>query len=386
MIEVPQKIWRPRVISKYTTPEFDDDNTDDILDYGQYGKCVYKRNTEWFNNLNRQDIIIYDDAKHASELENDLKFDDSVDSDMRSKVTDIIKEYWDCFIKEGAKRPILGYEFGIDTGGAKPVCCRKPSYGPYESKIIMEQTAQLLENGWIERCGGPWGSMIVLAQKPHQEEVIKIEDFIWRMCISYRRLNAITKPFQFPIPRCDDAISILGSGAGDIWIISLDARQGYHQVSVRKADREKLAFFAPDDRKYCFNVMPFGPTNAPPFYTAMMKDLKEEWDSLFMIRALAMKKLEGKIITITAADVIMVGNSAITWGSKIIIDDILLWCEHTYLLLVYFQCVCAVFKKYRVSFRLDKCDFFKPRVECVGRDTLCNGNSPAQSKFNLIAD
>ena len=157
MIEVPQKIWRPRVISKYTTPEFDDDNTDDILDYGQYGKCVYKRKVEWFDNLNRQDIIIYDDAKHASELEKDLKFDDSVPLEIRSKVTEIIKEYWDCFIKEGAKRPILSYEFGIDTGGAKPVYCRKPTYGPYESKIIMEQTAQLLENGWIERCGGPWG-------------------------------------------------------------------------------------------------------------------------------------------------------------------------------------------------------------------------------------
>ena len=90
---------------------------------------------------------MYDEANHASELKKDLRFDDSVDSKIRSEVTDIIKEYWDCFIKEGAKRPILGYEFGIDTGGAKPACCRKPSYGPYESKIIMEQIAQLLENG-----------------------------------------------------------------------------------------------------------------------------------------------------------------------------------------------------------------------------------------------
>ena len=35
---------------------------------------------------------------------------------------------------------------------------------------------------------------------------------------------------------------ILGWGVGDIWIIFLDARQGYHRVSVRKADRKKLAF------------------------------------------------------------------------------------------------------------------------------------------------
>ena len=34
MIEVPVKIWRPKVISKYTTPELDDKDLDDLLDYG----------------------------------------------------------------------------------------------------------------------------------------------------------------------------------------------------------------------------------------------------------------------------------------------------------------------------------------------------------------
>ena len=103
------------------------------------------------------------------------------------------------------------------------------------------------------------------------------------MCVSYRKLSAVTKPFQFPIPRCDAVTFILGCGADEVWIISLDARQGYHQVSVRKQDREKLEFSSPDDLKYCFNVMPFRPTNAPAFYTAMMKHFKGEWDELFTI-------------------------------------------------------------------------------------------------------
>ena len=63
------------------------------------------------------------------------------------------------------------------------------------------------------------------------------------------------KTFQFPIPRCDDTITILGNGAGNIWIIRLDARQRYHQISVREVDREKIAFYAPDDKNYTFNVM-----------------------------------------------------------------------------------------------------------------------------------
>ena len=206
------------------------------------------------------------------------------------------------------------------------------------------------------------------------------------MCVSYRKLNAVTKPFQFPIPRCDDAITVLGCGAVIIWIISLDARQGYHQVAVRLSDQEKLAFFTPDDLKYCFTVMPFGPTNAPGFYTAMMKDFKTEWDNLFIIRVTAMKTYKGMIITVTATNILMIGNTKLVWGSKTIIDDILLWCAFQDLVLVLFTCVCEVFKKYRVSFRLDKCEFLKERVEYVGHDILRNGNCPAKSKFDLLND
>ena len=128
------------------------------------------------------------------------------------------------------------------------------------------------------------GGMIVLAQKPHQENITNIAGFIWGMCVSYRRLHAITKPFQFPIPRCDDAIIILGDGADKNWIISLDARQGYYQIIVQMVDREKIAFFAPNDKKYVFKVMPFGPTNIHSFYIAMMKDLIDEWDTLFILQ------------------------------------------------------------------------------------------------------
>ena len=43
-----------------------------------------------------------------------------------------------------------------------------------------------------------------------------------------------------------------------------------------------------------------------------------------------------------------------------------------------------VFQKYRVSFKLSKCEFLSDRVEYVGHDLLQDGNSPAQFKFDLI--
>ena len=96
------------------------------------------------------------------------------------------------------------------------------------------------------------------------------------MCASYRGLNKVTKPFEYLIPRCDDAISFFQVGSCLIWIITVDARTGYHQVLVRKCDREKLAFFTPEDDKLCFKVMPFGPVNTPGFYSCMMGNFKKE--------------------------------------------------------------------------------------------------------------
>ena len=71
----------------------------------------------------------------------------------------------------------------------------------------MQQVQSLLNNVCIEKCGGPWGSRIVLAAKPHQEHIQNIYDFIWIMCVSYRIINGINKPFKLPNPRCDYTIS-----------------------------------------------------------------------------------------------------------------------------------------------------------------------------------
>ena len=251
----------------------------------------------------------------------------------------------------------------------------------------MSNIDALLHNEWITECAGPWGSMIVLAQKPHQENIHKIADFIWRMCVSYRKLNSITEPFQYPIPRCDDSVTIVGiQVGGKMFFISLDAKQGYHQIRVKEIDQPKLAFFAPNGKKYTFTVMPFGPTNAPSFYTCMMNDFKTDWTLLFFEIIKQMDTIEGSTIEVLPNDDIIISGARIVIGSKIIIDDILLYSTHQALLLIYLDCICKIFQKYRCSFQLKKCEFLKERVEYVGHDLTSQGNCPAQSKFELIND
>ena len=73
----------------------------------------------------------------------------------------------------------------------------------------MKQINDLLQNKWTRECGGSWGSMIVLAVKSHQESINDIHKFVWRICVSYHGLNKVTKLYEYPIPRCDMATTII---------------------------------------------------------------------------------------------------------------------------------------------------------------------------------
>ena len=45
--------------------------------------------------------------------------------------------------------------------------------------------------------------------------------------------------------------------------------------------------------------MPFGPTNAPPFYSAKMNDLKDEWNKIFLLKVKELKYIDREPIKVT---------------------------------------------------------------------------------------
>ena len=80
---------------------------DDILYYGQYGKCMYKPKLCWHDNFTCQDLIIYNEGNHHAELAKYLSFDKSVDMETQSAITSIVKEFW-FFYHRGCKAHYLG--------------------------------------------------------------------------------------------------------------------------------------------------------------------------------------------------------------------------------------------------------------------------------------
>ena len=282
VIDIPRKVWLPKVKNEFKPEAQYSDVDEGYFIFERYGKAVF-RAKPWKPGI-RDDIIEFDESKHIKDF-TALKMNRSAPADICELLLQICKVYWDCFASEGVSRTILGFEFSIDTGDHTPVCCKKPVYGPYETNVILEHLKTLLHNKWAKEIqGSAWGFPIVLAPKPHQEECTNIDDYVWRICASYRGLNRVTKIFAYPISRCDRSIEDMGDHVGILFFISLDAKQGYHQVKVKESDQEKLAFYGPNNKMYTYNVLPFGCVNGPTFYTCMKRTLQCQWTKLFRQR------------------------------------------------------------------------------------------------------
>lgn len=60
----------------------------------------------------------------------------------------------------------------------------------------------MLDNGITEPCASSWSSPCLLAPK---------SDGTPRFCSDFRKLNNVTKPDSFPLPRMDDGIDQVGA-------------------------------------------------------------------------------------------------------------------------------------------------------------------------------
>ena len=83
------------------------------------------------------------------------------------------------------------------------------------------------ENGAVEEDYGPWGSLVILAANPRQENV-PCHKCQWRLCVSYQKLNQFTWPLTFPLPFCDDLVHGIDTEAK--YFIAVYIYSGYWQV------------------------------------------------------------------------------------------------------------------------------------------------------------
>jgi Reverse transcriptase (RNA-dependent DNA polymerase)/RNase H-like domain found in reverse transcriptase len=360
--------YRPKPTSQYEEPAYlpDDDDTLEVL-YRNGGVAISKVKTE-VSAREPESIITYDEKLHAETLRKSLQWDDCPTA-LRPPIEELIKKYWDVFAPEGLKHHIRGFVCHIDTGNAQPVCCALPRYGPHEARVITQLARGLEENGLIEEARSPWGAQVVLAAKPNQDHV-HWSEYVWRLTVSYRKLNAVTRPYIYPSRRCDDAARDIGRSKH---FITMDFESGFWQVLLHETSRDKTAFFVPGGQKR-WTVMPMGCLNAHGTFCCLVDTLKRQWNA---------KATELGIRD--DIEVTLKGERPWT-DAEVIVDDIMLHSENTEPLIQYFEIVLQVLQRHQVTVKLKKCRFFPQSAEFVGMDIEADGNRPARSKMQALED
>ena len=146
----------------------------------------------------------------------------------------------------------------IDTGTALPIRLH-----PYRVPKVWEETFRneivlLQEMGLIEQSTVPWTAPMFAIPKKTLGSV--------RLVVDYRRLNAVTVPDPYFLPRIEDKLERM---AWTQFYSKFDLARGFYQVPLEETDRDKTTFLTPFG-KFRFKVMPFGLRNDPATFQRLM--------------------------------------------------------------------------------------------------------------------
>ncbi|XP_076067760.1 uncharacterized protein LOC143040567 [Oratosquilla oratoria] len=148
-------------------------------------------------------------------------------------------------------------EYDIETNGARSIHQRPYRLNAFKKEYVREEVQRLQKVSIVEPSSSSWASPVVLVPKP---------DGSMRLCVDYRKVNAVTEPDSYPLPRIDDVIDDVGRAQ---WVTKLDLLQGYYQVRLSERSRAISTFITPEGL-YQFTVLPFGLRNAPATFQRLM--------------------------------------------------------------------------------------------------------------------
>lgn len=161
-------------------------------------------------------------------------------------------------------------EHFINTGTHTPISCAPYRLSPAMKDKLKIEIAEMLKKGIIEEGESPWAFPVVLIPKKTGEV---------RVCVDYRKLNAITITDKYPLPRMDD---LLHAAKATSYMSTIDLKSGYWQIKMSEKDKNKTAFTTPFGI-YIFKRMPFGLKNAPATFQRLIDKLRNSLPQVMIL-------------------------------------------------------------------------------------------------------
>ena len=322
-----------------------DNNLVATLENNSENNIIFKKN----QHIALAEVIDANDILHSndenlfdgSEIETEHQLNHISDIKKRSEIQQLLEKYSGIFIESDKQLTESNiYQAHIDTGDALPV---KGHYYRTPMKLkgeVSKQIDDMLSAGIISPSNSQWIAPIVLVKKKNGS---------YRMAIDYRRLNAVTKAFNFAMPQIHDIFAKLG---GKKIFSVLDLKSGFYQISLSQDSRPKTGF-ACFKGCYHFNRVPFGVLNGTAYFN--------------------------KAINIALGDAIE--NYAMAY-----IDDIIIysntWQEH----MVHLQNVFKKLEAANLKLKKGKCTFASPKISFLGHVITENKLSIEEDKIKAIKE
>ena len=145
----------------------------------------------------------------------------------------------------------------IKTTSEEPIYMNPYRKSAKERQLLNAEVQKMLKAKIIRHSNSPWAFPALLLTK---------KDGSYRFCVDYRKLNKLTVPDPFPIPRIDDILDRLN---GSVWFTIIDLKSGYWQIVMDEESIAKTAFCTSDGH-FEFLRLPFGLQNAPKDFCRTM--------------------------------------------------------------------------------------------------------------------
>ncbi|UYV80316.1 hypothetical protein LAZ67_18002376 [Cordylochernes scorpioides] len=149
-----------------------------------------------------------------------------------------------------------------------PVFARARPLNSMLLKIAKKEFQYMLDNHIIRPSRSPWASPLHMVRK---------KEGSWRPCGDYRKLNSVTIPDRYPIPKLEDFNHILRKTR---YYSKIDLFKAYYQIPINEEDREKTAVITPFGL-FEFEVMSFGLCGAPATFQRFINQVLWGLDFVF---------------------------------------------------------------------------------------------------------
>jgi hypothetical protein len=129
-----------------------------------------------------------------------------------------------------------------------------------ELEAAQEYILENLNKDFIIPSNAPFASPILITSKP---------DRGLQFYIDYRKLNALTKKDQYPLPLIKEVFKRLSKAK---IFTKLDIQQRFHHIQIN-SESEDLTTFQYQYRTYKYKVMPFRLTNGPATFQRLVNNI-----------------------------------------------------------------------------------------------------------------